>query len=114
MKIYGIKNCDSVKKALGFLDDHKIAYQFCDYKKQPADRKLIADFILQFGLEKVLNKKGTSFRKLSATEQESTALEKNAIDLMVKNNSLIKRPIVIGKNLALIGFDEDLYSHKII
>ncbi len=110
MKIYGIKNCNSVKKALDFLDDKKIPYEFIDYKKHAADEKLIKNFIAKFSLEKVLNKKGTSFKKLNQNEQALAEKEEEAINFMIKNNSLIKRPIILDKNITLIGFDEDEYK----
>lgn len=110
MKVYGIKNCDSVKKALNFLDDKKISYEFLDYKKYTADEKLIKNFIEKFSLEKVLNKKGTSFRKLNQDKQAAAIKEGSAINLMIENNSLIKRPIILDKNIALIGFSEEEYK----
>ncbi len=113
LKIYGIKNCDSVKKALDFLSENKINYDFHDYKKLGANEELLRDFIKKFTLEKVLNKKGTSWKKLDETQQKSAQNEKNAIDLMIANTSLIKRPIVIDGNIALAGFDEDEYKKSL-
>ena len=106
LKVYGIKNCDSVKKAFDFLGRNKIDYDFHDYKKLGVSEELLRDFIKKFTLEKVLNKKGATWKKLDENQQKSAQNEKNAIELMMKNTSLIKRPIIIGKNVALIGFDE--------
>ncbi len=109
IKVYGIKNCDSVKKALDFFSKNKINYDFHNYKKLGANEELLNDFIKKFTLEKVLNKKGTSWKKLDENQQKSAQNEKNAVYLMMKNTSLIKRPIIIGKNVTLIGFDEVEY-----
>lgn len=112
-KIYGIKNCNSVKKAINFLEQNKINFEFHDYKKLGIDEKTLQFFIKKFGLEKVLNKNGTTFKKLSEDEQKATKNEQKAIELMQKNTSLIKRPIIIGNSLSLIGFDEEQYLKNI-
>jgi Spx/MgsR family transcriptional regulator len=110
IKIYGIKNCNSVKKALNFLENEKINFEFHDYKKLGIDEKTMQNFIKKFGLEKVLNKKGTTFKKLSEIQQKESKNEEKATELMQKNTSLIKRPIIIGKNFELIGFNEEEYA----
>ena len=108
IKIYGIKNCDTVKKALNWLNDNKIEYQFHDYKKAGIDEKKLKEFIVKFGLEKVLNSKGRTYKQLGDTEKPTN--EKEAISLMIEKTSLIKRPIIEGKSVWLIGFNEDEYQ----
>lgn len=108
IKIYGIKNCDTVKKALLWLDGNKIKYQFHDYKKEGIDDEKLLEFTKQFGWQKVVNSKGITFRKLS--EEERPKNEKEAIALMKKQTSVIKRPIVEGDRIWLIGFDENEYK----
>lgn len=108
IKIYEIKNCETVKKALLWLDNHKIKYQFHDYKKEGISDEKLQEFVNQFGWEKVVNSRGTTFRKLS--EEEKPTNQKSAITLIKQQTSIIKRPIVEGDKIWLIGFDENEYK----
>ena len=108
IKSYGIKNCDTVRKALHWLEENQIEYQFCDYKKDGIDEKKLQQFVKKFGWQKVLNSKGTTFRKLSDTEKPTDLL--SAIALMQKQPSIIKRPIIEGDGIWLIGFDAGEYE----
>jgi len=105
--LYGIPNCDTVKKARTWLEGQGIAYAFHDYKKAGADPDRIASWITQAGLDKVLNRAGTTFRKLPDTERGGLD-EARAAALMAANPSCIKRPIVEypGGGL-LVGFKAD-------
>ena len=101
--LYGIPNCDTVKKARSWLDQHGIAYAFHDYKKAGADPEKLAAWCAVAGWDKVLNLAGTTFRKLP--EVERAELDKSrAIALMVAQPSCIKRPIVEHANGVLVGF----------
>jgi arsenate reductase len=108
IKVYGIKNCDTVKKALNWLDENNIEYQFCDYKKDGIDEKKLQQFVKNFGWQKVLNSKGATFRKLSDSEKPTDFL--GAIALMQKQPSIIKRPLIEGGGIWLIGFDIEEYE----
>lgn len=108
IKIYGIKNCNTVKKALNWLLENKIEYQFCDYKIDGIDEKKLQQFVKEFGWQKALNSKGTTFRKLSEAQKPTD--RKSAILLMQKQPSIIKRPIVEGDGIWLIGFDVKEYE----
>lgn len=110
IKLYGIKNCNSVKKALDYLDEKKIAYEFHDYKKLGITVEKLTEFVAKNGVEKILNKKGTTWRKLSEAEQNKIVDDKSAIDLMVKNTSMIKRPIIDLGSSQLVGFDKAEYD----
>ncbi len=101
--LYGIPNCDTVKKARVWLDGQGIAYTFHDYKKAGADADRIAGWIAALGLDKVLNRAGTTFRKLppEVTHELDTP---RAIALMVANPSCIRRPIVEHASGVLAGF----------
>lgn len=110
IKVYGIKNCDTIKKSLNWLDSKQIEYQFHDYKKLGIDEATLKEFIKKFGLEKVLNSKGITYKKLSESERPKN--EKDAIALMIKQTSIIKRPIIQGQGVDLIGFDEGEYKIK--
>lgn len=103
--LYGIPNCDTVKKARTWLDDRGVAYAFHDYKKQGADPARIAGWVEQAGWEKVLNRTGTTFRKLPEADKEGLDAKK-AITLMAANPSAIKRPIVEHPGGLLVGFKE--------
>ncbi|MFC0590324.1 arsenate reductase [Novosphingobium aquiterrae] len=101
--VYGIPNCDTVKKARTWLDAHGIAYSFHDYKKAGIAPDRLAGWIAAAGLDKVLNRAGTTFRKLPEAERAGLD-EAGAIALMVSQPSCIKRPIVEHAGGLLVGF----------
>jgi Spx/MgsR family transcriptional regulator len=103
--VYGIPNCDTVKKARKWLDANGIAYDFHDYKKQGADAGKLAEWIDQAGWEKVLNRRGTTFRKLPDADKEGIDAAK-AVRVMAANPSCIKRPVVEHPGGLLVGFSE--------
>jgi len=103
--VYGIPNCDTVKKARAWLDARGIAYAFHDYKKQGADPAKLAEWQKQAGWEKVINRAGPTFRKLPEADREGLDAAK-AVALMVANTSCIKRPIVECPGGLLVGFKE--------
>ncbi|WP_294290718.1 ArsC family reductase [uncultured Sphingomonas sp.] len=107
--LYGIPNCDTVKKARTWLDTHGIAYTFHDYKKLGADREKLAAWAGEVGWEKLLNRAGTTFRKLSDADRADIDQAK-AIALMVAQPSLIKRPVVEGAQGLLVGFKPEMYE----
>ena len=111
--IYGIKSCSTMKKAFTKLDELGVSYNFHDYKKQDIDKETIQRWVDSLGIDKVLNKRGTTWRKLDDSQKQAAdASLDNAIDLLVENTSMIKRPIVEGeltdknKNILLCGYDE--------
>ena len=103
--LYGIPNCDTVKKARTWLDATGIAYTFHDYKKQGADPARLAGWIAAAGLDKVVNRAGTTFRKLSAEDQLALG-GAGAPDVLAANTSVIKRPIVEYPGGLLLGFKD--------
>ena len=103
--VYGIPNCDTVKKARAWLDAKGIAYTFHDYKKQGADEARLAEWIAAAGLDKVVNRAGTTFRKLSEADQAALG-SAEAPAVLVANTSVIKRPIVEHPGGLLVGFKE--------
>ncbi|NMN03078.1 MULTISPECIES: arsenate reductase [unclassified Novosphingobium] len=105
LTLYGIPNCDTVKKARTWLDGQGLAYAFHDYKKQGADAAQVAGWVDQAGLDKVLNKAGTTFRKLPDADKTDLTTDK-AVALMVAQPSLIKRPIVEHEGGLLVGFKQ--------
>ncbi|MBC7488160.1 MAG: ArsC family reductase [Cytophagaceae bacterium] len=113
LTVYGIKNCDTVKKALTWLTTHKIAFDFHDYKTQSITESKLKAWSDQVGWEVLLNKKGTTWRKLDEKTQASVTNEKAAIAVMLTNTSIIKRPVVEKKDkVVAVGFDEIVCSSK--
>jgi arsenate reductase len=106
--VYGIKNCSTVKKARDWLDDHSVAYVFHDYKTEGADPKRLELWCDEFGWERVLNRSGTTFRKLVDADRDNLDAAK-AIRLMQAQPSMIKRPIVDLGARRLLGFKPELY-----
>ena len=101
--LYGIPNCDTVQKARTWLDGRGIDYTFHDYKKEGADAGNLAAWVAQSGVEKILNRRGTTFRKL--TDAERAQADSDPVALMVAQPSLIKRPVVEHSAGLLVGFD---------
>ena len=107
--IYGIKNCDTMKKAFVWLDAHSIAYDFHDYKKAGVTDVQLSRWSDAAGWETVLNRAGTTFRKLPDADQQGLTRDK-AIALMIANPSMIKRPIVEAGDTIEIGFKPERYA----
>lgn len=106
--IYGIKNCDTMKKALAWLDDHGVAYTFHDYKASGIDRSHLETWTARAGWETVLNRAGTTFKKLP-DEAKADLDQSKAIGLMLAQPSMIKRPVLEANGKLLIGFKPETY-----
>jgi Spx/MgsR family transcriptional regulator len=109
--VHGIPNCDTVKKARVWLDEHGVAYQFHDYKKQGVDEAALRGWVQEAGWEKLLNRAGTTFRKLPEDERADLDLNK-AIAIMLANPSVIKRPVVTGAGAVIVGFKPDEWAGR--
>jgi Spx/MgsR family transcriptional regulator len=107
--MYGISNCDTIKKAKKWLEQHQIEYQFHDYKKSSVDAAFLEDMIKQHGVDTVVNKRGTTFRKLT-DEQKEKMTQDSAVPLLIDNPSMIKRPILVHQGGSHIGFKADDYA----
>ena len=108
--LYGIPNCDTVKKSRNWLDAQGLEYTFHDYKKEGADTAKLEAWIAAKGLDTVLNKRGTTYRKLSDAEKADAADSHKAVALLVQHPSMIKRPVVEHGSTILVGFKEDEWS----
>jgi Spx/MgsR family transcriptional regulator len=108
--IYGIKNCDTMKKARAWLDEHGVDYAFHDYKVAGIERAQLERWSKKVGWETLLNRAGTTFRKLPDKEKDGITQAK-ALALMLKQPSMIKRPVLVasGKKL-LVGFKPEQYA----
>jgi Spx/MgsR family transcriptional regulator len=110
LTVYGIKNCNTVKSALTWLNGQKIVYEFHDFKAKGISDARLKDWCGQVGWESLVNKRGTTWRQLDADAQARVKNQSSAIALMKEKTSVIKRPVIEsdGKILAL-GFNEDEY-----
>ena len=110
MKVYGIKNCDTVKKALKWLDEHNINYEFHDFKKSGISPEKLDEWSETLGWEALVNKRGTTWRKLDPDMQNKVQTKSDAFALMQEKTSVIKRPVIEGDQKLVLGFDEIAYQ----
>lgn len=111
MIVYGIKNCDSVQKAIKWLNKHNINFQFRDFKEEGITTEKLSEWCGQKGWESVLNKKSTTWRDLDQKKQDAITTEAKAVAFMQKNTSSIKRPVIEVKGkLVVQGFNETTYQ----
>lgn len=112
--LYGISNCDTIKKAKKWLESHNIEYHFYDYKKQAVQANFLQIMIAEHGLDTLVNKRGTTYRKLSQEVKDSLSehnlSEHKAVALLQENPSMIKRPILSHGQDSYIGFKAEEYS----
>lgn len=111
--VYGIPNCDTVKKARKWLDANRVEYEFHDYKKRGVDSASLKKWCKKLGWEALLNKRGTTFRRLPEASRENLT-ETKAIKLMQEHTSLIKRPMIVAGQKHLLGFDATEYTAKLL
>ena len=109
LKLYGISNCDSVKKAKKWLTEQSIDFEFIDFRKQPITADKVADWVSKAGVEVVLNKRGTTWRKLTE-EQQNFNSDQEAVALLHTEITLIKRPVLEVGDVLMIGFKEAEYE----
>jgi arsenate reductase len=110
--IYGIKNCDTMKKARAWLDSHGVAYDFHDYKSAGIAKDKLARWSARLGWETLLNRAGTTFRKLPDSDKEAIT-ERKALALMAEQPSMIKRPVLDLGGKLLVGFKPEVYASEI-
>jgi len=110
--VYGIKNCDSVKKARSWLEARHIEYRFHDYRSDGLDAALLQSFVDRLGLDTVLNQRSTSWRQLSQEQKQDLHAEK-ALQLMLSTPALIKRPIVDTGAKLIAGFNPERYPASV-
>ena len=111
LKVYGIKNCNTVKKALDWLKGNNIDFEFHDYKKEGITDAKLKSWSKQVGWESLVNKRGTTWRQLDEATQEKVKNESAAVVLMKEKTSVIKRPLIEeGDKVVALGFDEATYK----
>lgn len=105
IKMYGIKNCDTVKKAQKFLTEKGVDFEFIDFRQDSIDEETLQSFINVVGWDKIINKRSTTYRNLSDSEKQNITL-----GLTLKNPTLIKRPVLVTEDDIKVGFSEKLYQ----
>ncbi|OIR24328.1 arsenate reductase [Bathymodiolus thermophilus thioautotrophic gill symbiont] len=105
IKMYGIKNCDTIKKAQKFLTAQGVDFEFIDFRQDPINEQTLQSFIDAVGWEKVINKRSTTYRNLSDEEKQNITLA-----LTLKNPTLIKRPVLVTESGVSVGFDKETYQ----
>ncbi len=110
--LYGIPNCDTIKKTRVWLDQNGVAYAFHDYKKSGIDLEQLTTWVQEHGWETILNRSGTTFRKLPDADRVGLDADK-AIDLMLAQPSMIKRPILDLGDKRMVGFKPEAYAEAL-
>ena len=105
IQVYGIKNCDTVKKALVYLNDHDVNYQFIDFRQNPISQQVLIKMVESVGWELLINKRSTTYRSLSEEEKSNINY-----DLVLKLPTLIKRPVLVWGENIMVGFSEQQYA----
>jgi len=105
IQVYGIKNCDTVKKALVYLNDHDVNYQFIDFRQNPISQQVLIKMVESVGWELLINKRSTTYRSLSEEEKSNINY-----DLVLNLPTLIKRPVLVWGENIMVGFSEQQYA----
>lgn len=114
IKVYGIKNCNTMKKAFDFLESKGVFYEFIDYKKQKPTEDLLNKFLAKTTLDTLVNKQGTTYRKMDDSQKIALENEETAIPILTKNSSMIKRPVITYPDGSLtLGFDPEKIEEKL-
>ena len=108
IKVYGIKNCDTVKKAIVYLNERDIDYEFVDFRKNPISQQVLKKMVESVGWELLINKRSTTYRSLSEEEKSNINY-----DLVLKLPTLIKRPVLVQGENIMVGFSEKQYAKLI-
>ncbi|MDA0314786.1 MAG: Spx/MgsR family RNA polymerase-binding regulatory protein [Bacteroidetes bacterium] len=114
LKVYGIKNCNTMKKTFTFLEASGISYEFIDYKKKAPDADLLRAFLTRTTLEFLINRQGTTYKKLGEEQKVSLKSESTALPLLMGQPSMIKRPLIIYPDGSLtLGFVAEQITYKL-
>lgn len=114
MIVYGIKNCGTVKKTLNWLKENEILFEFHDYKKEGTEAEKLKEWCKKVSFDDLINRRGTTWRKLEEGVKESIKDQQHAIELMISHNSVIKRPVIeLADSNIIVGFDEELLRNEL-
>lgn len=114
MIIYGIKNCDTMKKAFTWLDQHQIEYTFQDYRNPGLTDDELSDILKLMDLSEIVNKRSTSWRALSEDEKVAVLKPETAITLLQAHPTLIKRPLIVNGDQAMVGFSKERFEQAFL
>lgn len=112
MKVYGITNCNTVKKALYWLKEHHVDYQFHDFKKLGVSEEKLQEWDSKASYEKFMNKQGLTWKQLDPEVKESIKTKDDALKLLQQKTSMIKRPVIEDGDFLYFGFDEKVYADR--
>jgi arsenate reductase len=110
MKVYGITNCNTVKKALNWLKENRVGYEFHDFKKLGVSPEKLNEWDSKAGYEKFMNKQGLTWKQLEPEVKESIKTTGDALQLLQQKTSMIKRPVIEDGDFLYFGFDEEVYG----
>ena len=114
LKVYGIKNCDTMKKTFSFLEGRGISFEFIDYKKQAPSVELLQEFLTKTTLESLINRQGTTYKKLDEEQKEALKSKSTALSILMSQPSMLKRPLISYPDGSLtLGFVVDQISAKL-
>jgi Spx/MgsR family transcriptional regulator len=114
LKVYGIKNCDTMKKTFTFLDEKGVSYDFIDYKKRKPTQELLEGFLAKTSLESLVNKQGTTYRKMDDSQKAALEKKESALPLLIENSSMIKRPVIVYPDRSItLGFVPEKIEEKL-
>jgi Spx/MgsR family transcriptional regulator len=114
MKVYGITNCNTVKKALDWFKANNVPYEFHDFKKLSVSTEKLNEWDEKAGYEKFMNKQGLTWKQLDPTVKESIKTKDDALQLLQQKTSMIKRPVIEKDDFLFFGFDEAVYSKELL
>jgi Spx/MgsR family transcriptional regulator len=108
VEVYGIKNCDKIRKTRKWLTDHNIDYHFYDLKKEPLDREELKEFVHRIGLDVLVNKRGMKWRQLGLKDLDLS--EDELFEKLLEHQTMIKRPVMVKDEAIMVGYDEDAFE----
>lgn len=108
--LYGLTNCDTVRKARRWLLDHQVSITFVDFKKQPPDRELLLRWLKHLPYDSLVNTRGTTWRKLDEASRKAMVDQASAVELLLAHPTLIKRPVLEWQSQLAVGFSDTLYE----
>lgn len=108
IQVYGIKNCDKVRDTIKWLKKNNVDYTFYDIKKEPLTRAELQEFVRRVGLDVLLNRRGTTWRRLGLKDKNLS--DDELFEQLLEHQTMIKRPVLINKEAILVGYDEDAFE----
>jgi len=112
IEVYGIKNCDKIRKTQKWLSDNEIEFEFFDLIKEPLSREELDEFVYRVGLDTLINKRGMTWRKLGLKNKDLS--DDELFEQLLDNQTMIKRPVLINGEAMLVGYDEDAFETFVV